>query len=461
MALAPDDPEANANAIVALIQAGELDRAFPLLDHMLTLRAAPLRFNFLVQFALESDATTRARVDAALAELSVRHPDVSRLWLARAELAEADDATGRALDFVRRARTLEPEYPPAVTLEGRLLDAVGRADEARRVLARGSRQFPRDRELRLTYLQVLLGQGRGDEARRELSAMLDTWPGDGDLAYSLAIVEWESGDLDAAEQRLLALAAAGIREDESWFTAGRIALARRDFDTAASRFQQVAGPQFIQAQVQVALAWQQAGRLDDALALLAELRARSPEAAGQLYIAESDLRIRAGQADQALALLDGAVAAMPEDDDLLYARALAAERADRVEVAVADLRELVRRLPDSAMALNALGYTLADRTAHAQEALGYIEQAIALAPDDPAIMDSMGWVLFRLGRLDEAITWLRRAYALSRDGEIAAHLGEALWQAGHQREARRIWAQGLRLDPENRPLRRTLERLDP
>lgn len=459
--LAPDEPEANANAIVALIQAGDIEGAFPLLDRLLDRRTAPLRFTYIVQYALEADATTRARVDQALAELSVRHPKVARLWLARAVLAEADGELARALDFVRQARRLESDHAPAVTIEGRLLASLGRMDEARRVLASGSRQFPLDRELRLTHLQVLLEQGRGRDARKALQEMMENWPDDGDLGFSLAIVEWESGDPLAAEHRLLALAEAGYREDDAWFNAGRIALSRRDYATAAGHFQNVGGPQYLSAQIQVALAWQRAGRADDALSLLGQLRIREPGASGQIYIAESELLTRAGEAGEALAVLDRAVTEMPDNDDLLYARALAAERAGRIDITEADLRALLVHQPDNPMILNALGYTLADRTDRAEEAIGYIERAVTISPDDPAILDSMGWVLFRLGRAEEALTWLRRAHTLSRDGEIAAHLGEVLWHTGKRREAQRIWKRALVIDPDNRALRRTTERLAP
>lgn len=459
--LAPEDPEANANAIVGLIQGGQIERAIPLLDRVLESRQSPLRFNYIVQYALESDPATRARVDQSLAELASRHPQVARLWLARAELAEADNEKARALDFVQRARQLEPRFPPSILLEGRLLSVNGQHREARRLLARGSRDFPRERELRLTYLQVLLEQGRGEDARGELEDMTRVWPEDGDIAFSLAMLEWETGNAEAAEQRLVALAEAGQREDDAWMYAGRIALARRDYTLAAQYFQNVGGAQFLQAQVQVALAWQKRDHLEDALELVRGLQARHPEGAGELYLAESELLARADRADEALAVLDSAINRMPGDDQLLYARALAAERVNRIDIAEADLRTILRHTPDNVLALNALGYTLADRTDRLAEAREYISRALLLAPEDPAILDSMGWVLFRLGQYEEAISWLRRAYAASRDGEIAAHLGEALWMAGHKREARRVWKRAQALEPDSIPLKRTLERLQP
>ncbi len=456
--LAPQDPEANANAVMGLVQNGEIEAAYPLLDRLLADQRQPVRFNFIVQYAQEADAPGRARVRDLLATLSTRHPGQPRLWLARSALADMDGDAPAALEMARHARELEPDNPAAIELEGRLLAATGDTAAARRLLRQGTREFPRERDLRLSYLRVLLEAGRGNDARRELNDMLAIWPEDGDLAMSLALVEWEMGEPDAARRRFVALAEAGYREDETWFYAGRVAAAQRRHEDAASYFQNVRGTRFLAAQVQVAHAWQRLGRLPDARALIATLRAQAPESAAQLYVAESELLWRAGDDAGALALLEQALANTPGDVELRYARALAAERVDRLDVTEADLRALLAASPDNPTLLNALGYTLADRTDRHEEALALIERALALAPNDPAIIDSMGWVLHRLGRHDEAITWLKRAWALSPDPEIGAHLGEVLWAAGKHREARRAWDRALAVDPDNTALKRTLER---
>ncbi|MFZ5722284.1 MAG: tetratricopeptide repeat protein [Pseudomonadota bacterium] len=459
--LAPQDPEANANAVMGLIQAGAIEEATPLLDRLLADPAVPVRFNFILQYAQSAEPDMRARLTALLAGLSTRHPGHARLLLARAALAELAGQYDEALALVERARELEPDDAVSIELEGRLLAATGRADAARRRLQDGRERFPDDRDLRLTHLRVLLEQARGDDARRELTDMQRRWPDDGDLALSLAMVEWETGHPARAKQLFIELAESGYREDEAWNYAGRVALAEGHYEEAAGYFQNVRGAQFVAAQVQVAYAWQKLGRLADARALIASLRRQTPEAASQLYVAESELLARAGDAAGARALLDQALATLPDDDDLRYARAMAAERLGQLDVVEADLRLLLAEHPDNAMLLNALGYTLADRTTRYAEAQALIEQALALAPDDPAIIDSMGWVLFRLGRVEEAVPWLRRAYALSPDPEIAAHLGEALWTLGKRREAKRIWERARIVDPDNAALQRTLERLLP
>jgi tetratricopeptide (TPR) repeat protein len=151
----------------------------------------------------------------------------------------------------------------------------------------------------------------------------------------------------------------------------------------------------------------------------------------------------------------------PANDDVLYARSLVAEKLDLLDQMEQDLRDILARDPEDARALNALGYTLADRTDRYQEALGYIEKAAIKAPDDPAVIDSLGWVHYRLGNLELARKHLQRAYDLSGDAEIAAHLGEVLWQLGDRAGAEAVWREARESQPENDVLERTIQRFLP
>jgi len=459
--LAPDDAEANAHAVMGLVQAGQIEEALPLLDRLLAAGDTPVRFQYLVQYAREAQPEVRQRVVTLLATLSQRHPRDTRLWIARALLAELDGNVPEAIGFARQARAIDADHIDALELEGRLLLANGEPEAARRLLRSACKRHPRERDLRLTYLRALLDSGRGGDARKELTDMARLWPDDGDLALSLALVEWETGAADAARNRMVRIAETGYREDEAWQYAGRIAFGQGRYQEAATYFQNVRGNGFLQAQVQVAYAWQRGGRLEDARQLIAGLRAQLPEAATMLFVAESEMLWRARQGETSLAILDEALAVRADDKELRYARAMAAERVGRIDITEADLRLLLADAPENAMLLNALGYTLADRTSRHDEARALIEKAIALSPDDPAIIDSMGWVQYRLGNLPEALRWLRRAYSLNPDGEIAAHLGEVLWVSGKKREARATWRRALALEPDHIILRRTLERLNP
>ncbi|MBS0327883.1 MAG: tetratricopeptide repeat protein, partial [Proteobacteria bacterium] len=157
----------------------------------------------------------------------------------------------------------------------------------------------------------------------------------------------------------------------------------------------------------------------------------------------------------------GALAAHPDSPDLIYDLAMVAEKLDRVDEAEKRLKHLVALKPNDAQALNALGYTLVDRTTRANEGYALIQRAHKLAPDDPFILDSMGWALYRLGRLDEAQAYLQRALDSRSDAEIAAHLGEVLWRKGDRDRARALWSKQLALHPDNAVLKETVHRLEP
>jgi tetratricopeptide (TPR) repeat protein len=159
--------------------------------------------------------------------------------------------------------------------------------------------------------------------------------------------------------------------------------------------------------------------------------------------------------------LTKALEKMPDAADLLYDRAMAAEKINRLDMLETDLRRLIKLKPESAHAYNALGYTLADRTPRTKEAIELLEKALKLEPDDPFIQDSMGWALFKAKRYDEAVDFLRRAHVAKPDPEISAHLGEALWMKGDKEEAQRIWKGSLQNHPDNESLRETTSRLMP
>ena len=203
--------------------------------------------------------------------------------------------------------------------------------------------------------------------------------------------------------------------------------------------------------------------LQAARELLAGLRGQSPdpELRVDAWLLETELLLQKQQRKEAEAVFELALAEFPLDQRLLYARALARVAADDLVGAEADLRRILNADPENSQALNALGYTLADRTDRHVEALGYIERALALSPGEGAILDSMGWVLFRLGRSEEALEYLAQAYEVASDAEIAAHYGEVLWTLGRHDEAKVIWKKALEASPDDSILQETLRRLAP
>jgi len=203
------------------------------------------------------------------------------------------------------------------------------------------------------------------------------------------------------------------------------------------------------------------GRLEEGIAHLEQVQVANNQQRAQLVMAEAQLLRDAGRNQDAYDLLGKALEKLPNYPDLLYDHAMAAEKLDQLDVLEANLRKLIQLKPDHAHAYNALGYTLADRNMRLQEARDLIAQALKLAPEDPFIVDSMGWVEFRLGNFNQSLEYLHRAYQMRADPEIAAHLGEVLWAKGERDEAKRVWQAALKEYPDNETLRRAVKRFVP
>ncbi|MEO8011498.1 MAG: tetratricopeptide repeat protein, partial [Dokdonella sp.] len=195
------------------------------------------------------------------------------------------------------------------------------------------------------------------------------------------------------------------------------------------------------------------------ITILRQTVSSDPGALGDLYLLEASLLTQKTRASEALAVYARGLEQLPDDSRLLYARAMLKIDGGDIGGAETDLRQIMSVEPDNADALNALGYTLADRTTRLDEAKQLIERALALKPDEAAIIDSLGWVNYRLGNLEEAARLLRKAFEINADAEIAAHLGEVLWVKGERDEARRIWAEASKQAPENKVLIEAIQRL--
>jgi tetratricopeptide (TPR) repeat protein len=221
------------------------------------------------------------------------------------------------------------------------------------------------------------------------------------------------------------------------------------------------GPQRLQARLRTANVLHELGRHEEALDALRAMQADAEaheDARRDAYLLEAELHRDRGALDAEIGTYARGLAAYPDNAALLYGRALAWERRDDIARAEADLRRILVAEPDNVAALNALGYTLTDRTDRHEEALELIDRARVAEPGNAAIIDSYGWVLYRLGRHEDALVELRRAFALQKDAEIAAHVAEVLWVLGRREEAREWFDRARGIDPDNRALRRALEK---
>ena len=455
---APDNLEAQRAAAVQLARAGRYEESLAFMEKVLQ-GQGDTHFDFLALSAAQTDPDTRAGLLQSFDQLLARHPDNPQLIFGKAVLLQQDERPEEALALLETQSATEQQIPSTL-LQARLLQMLERGDEALPVLERSLKRHPEDKRLRLTYARLLVEQERLEEAMGEFATLVQQYPGDDDLRFSMALVCLEAQAWREAIVYLQELIERGSHIDAAQFNLGRAWRELGEPEQALAAFAAVGpGNEYLPAQLMQAEVLFSLDRHQEASQLLARARQQQPDYAIQLYLIEIEAFSNQQLTDQAWQLTEQALEEFPEDLSLLYTRAMVAEKRGDLAQLEQDLRFIIEREPDNAMALNALGYTLADRTDRHSEALTLIEQAFALNPDDPAILDSLGWVNYRLGNLDQAEAQLRQAYQRFPDHEVAAHLGEVLWHQGKRREARAIWAEALEQQPGSPLLRETLQRL--
>ncbi|HDZ07613.1 tetratricopeptide repeat protein [Pseudohongiella sp.] len=437
-------------------------RAMPHLDQVLTL-GGNVDFTAMSARTFSLDNRQRNIIADELESMLTRHPDEATLYYALAQIYDqSGDPTG-ARNMLDIATERFGDNPRTALIEAQLLQNAGQADAAEALLGETVAQYPRHRLLRYNYAQTLVQNENLPEAAVQFTELLRLAPGDMETLYSLALINLELEDYDSALEQLRALLDAGHRTNEANFYVGVILESREQLSEALYHYQQL-GPRsnaFLSAQRQIMRLFVALEQFDEATRWRRQLSADTADLGPILPALQAEALINAAYQDRAAAVLDEALTQFPDNIDLLFARTLLSEQQNNMQKAERDLRHIIRLQPDNARALNHLGYALTVRTDRYQEALELIQRAIEISPDDPAIIDSLAWAQYKLGRLDEALANLRAAYAAFPDAEVAAHLGEVLWAMGEQDEAMAIWREALTRQPDSEHIRDTMDRLVP
>lgn len=366
-----------------------------------------------------------------------------------------------ALALIDKVLKVDPMLDDVYLIKSRILMAQGHTEAATQVLSNLLKQQPNNAALRLQYARLLVEQKKLKPARAEFEALYKQQPDNADVLLSLALLYIDTRDMKQAEQHLKKLLKLDQRVDVANYYLGRIAQSKEKKKLAISYYVRVtSGDYAFDSRIRIAMLFAQLGREQESLQQLDVLAEQQTDWSRRVrvYLAEGEILRRLHRYKEGFEMYSRALIQKPDDPDLLYARALLAEKVDRVDITEADLLKVLSTEPENANALNALGYTLADRTTRLNEALGYIKRAAELVPDDPAILDSLGWVSYRLGKMDEALKWLAQAFAKLEDAEIAAHYGEVLWENNQRDKAKQVWKRGRELDPKHPVLVETLKR---
>lgn len=458
--LDPDSAEARQILAAMLVRTGDIEAALAQLDWLLDSRPgdAGQRMRMIANFlSREQDKDAVLEIMGRLVE---RREGDLEARLAYALLAIRTERTDIANDIMAQLVDVAPDNIPVSMAYMGMLQKLGELQTATAWLEQVLAGRPDSFELRLVYARLLADARRYEDARIEFEKLAEARPDNTDVQYALGLLYLQGNRIDQAAERFTRLAGQGERANEAAYYLGQIAEARKDDARALHWYEQVyGGDNYFDARLRVAVVL---SRKDIGLARehLHGIGTSTEEQRQRLVRVEGEMLADQHMYEEAMAVYDKALASGP-DIDLLYTRAMLAERMDRLDILERDLRAILEIEPDNSQALNALGYTLADRTDRYLEAYEFIERALALSPEDFYILDSMGWVLYRLGRLEEAVSYLRQARALRDDPEVAAHLAEVLWVMGEKDQARDVWEAALQSTPDDKTLLETIKRLAP
>ena len=463
-ALAPDSLDVKQIIAVLYARSGEIDKAVNYFETIIMATGEAHGSGYQLASTLLSQDVPKQNALAVMRTLADRSEDDYRAEYAYASLANRFAAYADALASAEKGLALNSDYRPLRLLRDQVWLQMGNTDRALEDVAAMIQEEPEDLETRLAYAQMLVEVKRYDQARLQFEYIVERQPGNADLLYTLGLLNVEIQRYDDAVVYLMKVLETGKHAMDASYYLGRIAERKEQYKEAISWYLRVSEGEYrLEAQTRIAIMLAKLGYLPRAREQFSMLRQdlESSEQRIRLYLTETLVLEELEEFEQAMHLLTRALDDYPGNTDILYSRAMLSEKIDRVDWMERDLRQILELDPSNVAALNALGYTLADRTDRYAEALVYIQKALKAQPDDPAILDSMGWVQYRLGNFDEAEYYLRKAHALIEDDEIASHLSELMWVQGNQQEALEILNQALEKFPDSKHLQGLKKRILP
>lgn len=458
--VAPTDPQPHLLLSFQFLESGEFQQA---LSHMSRVIDLGGRIDFSVLSTRTGQLSPEARgglIDN-LRELSSAYPEQDSIRFTLVRLLAQNQQYAEALAELQILKQRQPQDAVMVMLEAQLHQSMDNGTLALRTLRDGVRQFADDRNLRLNYARLLIQNDDYPAAETQFRLLMEQDPQDWETLYSIALLDVEMENFEDAARAFQRLIGVDQRTDESQFYLGYIYEQLGQPEAAIEHYRQVRiGTQnFLAAQQQATRFSIELGELDDAHQWLSRMARGQPRLEVLFVSIESNALLQAGYSDEAKQLLDTALNKYPNETDLLFARVLYFDSIGDRAGAETDLRQIIVMQPEDSRALNHLGYMLADQTTRYEEALELLERAIALSPEDPAIIDSLAWAQYKLGHYEDALRNLRRAIAVFPDHEVASHLGEVLWMMGRRDEAMQVWQKALQERPDSELIKATMERL--
>ncbi|MDP6537045.1 MAG: tetratricopeptide repeat protein [Gammaproteobacteria bacterium] len=460
--LEPDNAQPHLMLSFQFLENGNFDQALSHMARVIDL-GGDMDFSALANRTGRLDPDSRGMLIENLRQLTREFGYQESIRMALVQLLAQNREYEEALLELQLLVQLVELNPAIVLLQAQILQSMGSSERALRLMRRGVRDFDDDKSLRDGYARLLIQNEDYAEAREQYQIIVEQDPQDWETLYSIALLDLEMENFERAARSLTRLIAVDQQVDESQYYLGYIYEQQQDYGRAIEHYRQVriGTNNFLAAQQQATRFSIQLGELDDAHQWLMNQSRGRPRLEILFDTIESNMLIQNGYAHEAKELLDTALNKFPNETDLLFARVLYFDSQGDRAGSETDLRQIISMQPEDSRALNHLGYMLADQTTRYTEALELVERAIAISPDDPAIIDSLAWAQYKLGRYEEALQNLRRAFAAFPDHEVASHLGEVLWMMGRQDEANQVWQDALEVTPDSDLIREAIDRLNP
>ncbi len=442
-----------------LVANNKLNEAKPILQKLL-LKEKTRASGFLYLNSLLSRVQDKKAVLTLVTDLAQPYP----------KLAEAHFAIAHAAWIIKDQKTYEkelasinqikPDWEMPILFKGQIL-AQESAERALAFYSEFLNKYPKSNEVRLEYAKLLTNDRKFNEAKNEFIKLVNTANSSSEITIAVGLLSVELEDYDLAEKYFLQSLKRNPKDkDQIFIYLAKIADKKNQNETAITWLNKINnGPHFIESKLIAAEIIAKKESIDKALIFLNGLKANSPEENLSLIQSKTSFLTRANRHQEAFQLMQNEASNFAHSPEFKFDYALLADKLHKYDLMEKLLREAIKIKPDYAVAYNALGYSYADRNINLEDAKKYIEVALSIAPNNHYILDSMGWLYYRLGKLDSALSFIQKAYDIQSDPEIAAHLGEILWVQGKKKEAEDIWQLSLQSFPDNEILKETLKRL--
>ena len=462
--LEPEAKEIDHLYVTIYLHLHQTAKALPYIQNVLSQHSGSHKKKaMVVKQLLNDDIEAQDSLDL-LEALNNVQTDNPQMLILQAKFAAQLEQYDRSINLLDRALKIDGSLIDIYLIQSKVYLAQGKRDKSRAVIKQMLEDYPDNLGLRLQYAHMLVADKDYEVARQQYILLQKKQPDNVDVLLNLSLLYIETDQLNEAAELLSRLIELDQKKDIAHYYLGRIEQNKNQYKSAIAHFIKVKNGAYVfEAKLRVASLFARLDRIDDAIEQLSNLVEETKEWSKRVraYLAQGEILRSQQRYQDAFDMYSRALSHNRKDINLLYARALIAEKVDRVDVAESDLLKILSMEPKNSDALNALGYTLADKTERYQEAKEYIQKAAELVPDDPAIMDSLGWVNYRLGKLQEALKWLSMAFEKLVDAEIAAHYGEVLWQNNQKDKAREVWKKGQEANAEHPVLIETLKKFKP